>query len=114
MNDLTVARGLGLFSLGLGAAEIFAPKWVEKQTGVKGEKLIRGYGMREIGAGLAILGRANKSHGLWSRVVGDFIDLRTLRQGFAKKRYRKKAAFAIAMVAGITLIDFIYARRLAY
>jgi len=55
-----VARGLGYFSIALGVAELVAPAAICRAAGVRGlETVVRGYGAREIAAGVAILG----SHG---------------------------------------------------
>src|SRR4051812_49599484 len=48
-----VARGLGWFSLALGAAELIAPGRLGKALGLEGkETLLRAYGGRGVGAGV--------------------------------------------------------------
>ena len=56
MNDQQVARGLGLFSLGLGAAELFAPRWLGSTSVISGKaNTLRAFGAREIASGIAVL-----------------------------------------------------------
>ena len=48
----TLARGLGMFSIGLGLAEVFAARSLTRFLGMEGhETLIRAYGLREIANG---------------------------------------------------------------
>jgi len=51
-----IARGLGWFSLGLGVAELIAPRAISRIAGAgKKDSLIRSYGVREIVAGVGVL-----------------------------------------------------------
>ena len=73
-----LARGLGWSSIGLGLAELFAAGRIARAFGLEGsETLIRAFGLREIGAGMATLSTEKKA-GLWSRVVGDAMDVMAL------------------------------------
>src|SRR5690242_4645344 len=73
-----MARGLGLFSLVLGAAELLAPGAIKRRVGMPGPNLVlQTYGVREIGTGLAILGSKRPVSMVWARVVGDLLDLAT-------------------------------------
>src|SRR4051794_35414074 len=73
-----LARGLGWFSIGLGLAELLAPRKFTRALGMQGsEMLVRGYGLREIGHGMLSLS-SDKTVGLWSRVGGDALDILTL------------------------------------
>jgi hypothetical protein len=106
-----VARGLGWFSLGLGLAEIVAPGRLAKLLGLEGkENLLRGYGAREVGAGVWALS-TSPAPAIWSRVAGDLVDLGTLALGarHGDDEQRRNAAIAIVAVAGITLVDAVTA-----
>ncbi len=109
-----MATGLGWFSLGLGAVEVLAPEAVARSLGMKGsENLIRAYGLREIGAGLGILGARNRAPWLWSRVAGDGLDVATLMPALRQdNRRRGNAALALAAVLGATLADVVCAQAL--
>src|SRR3954453_17949472 len=74
-----LAKGLGWFSIGLGAAELFAPQRITRALGMEGkEALVRAYGAREIASGVLTLS-ADKQAGLWSRrLAGDGLDIATL------------------------------------
>jgi hypothetical protein len=106
-----LARGLGWFSLALGAIELFAPRRVTETLGMEGqETLVRAYGVREICAGMMTLS-PDKKAGLWSRVAGDGLDMATLlaELRFGNPRYGSVMA-ALVMVGGITVLDYIAAQ----
>ena len=66
-----LARVLGWFSIGLGAAELIAPSRITAALGLQGkEGVVRAYGAREITSGILSLS-VDKQAGLWSRVAGD-------------------------------------------
>ena len=114
MNEMKVARGLGWFSLGLGAAEIVAGREIGRALGME-EKgwLFRLFGVREAAAGAAILAMENPRAGVWARVAGDALDLAALGSGFTEDNPRKEnLAVAFAVVAGITALDYWCAKRL--
>src|SRR5919107_1952363 len=81
VDEEQLARGLGWFSIGLGLAELLAPRGVAKVAGMRGGNtaLIRLFGLREIASGVAIFTQGRRPAGaLWSRVVGDALDLACL------------------------------------
>ena len=114
MNMRNVARGLGWFSLALGAAELLVPGRISKLLKLRGKHsgLIRSYGLREIGAGTGLLLAEKPAPWLWARAAGDVLDLGTL--GAARRRTWRTRAIdgAIAGVAAITALDLAAAARL--
>jgi len=115
-NEEKIARGLGWFSIGLGVAQIAAPRRLAKLIGVRGDHsgLFRMLGARVITSGIGILtGRQNNANWMWSRVGGDAIDLALLGAAFRSRRSnRNKLAMATAAVAGMTALDAICSQRL--
>ena len=101
-----LARALGWFSIGLGLAELLAPRALTRALGMEGsEALVRAYGMREIGAGIMTLS-PDKGLGLQSRVAGDALDIATLLAALrGDNPKRDNVAIALAMVVGVTLLD---------
>src|SRR5256885_198183 len=101
-----LARGLGWFSIGLGAMEVLAPQRVTQALGMNGsESLVRAYGFREIFSGIVSLS-VDKNAGLWSRVAGDGLDAATLLPRLTPDNPKKQnVALALLMVGGITLLD---------
>lgn len=102
-----LVRGIGLFSLGLGVAEIVAPGKIAKAIGLEGkENLLRAYGAREIGAGIGTLS-INPVPALWARFGGDFVDLATVAWGARKAdgEQKRNAMIAAGAVAGIAALD---------
>ena len=106
-----LGKALGWLSLGLGLVELLAPHQITRALGMEGqEALVRTYGAREIGSGVLSLS-TEKSLGLWSRVGGDGIDIATLMTALRDDNPKKQnIATAIAMVAGITLLDVMAAQ----
>ena len=108
-----MAQGLGLFSLALGAAEVFAPRRLARWLDIEGqEPLLRLYGMREIGTGIGILASGNKAPWLWGRVAGDVLDLATLGATMGASRRKDSVAMAIGSVALVTALDVACAQAL--
>jgi uncharacterized membrane protein len=116
-NEEKIALGLGWFSIGLGVAEIVAPRSLAKLIGVRGNYsgLLRMLGAREITSGIGIIaGRQPNANWMWSRVGGDAIDLALLGSAFGlKKSNRNKLALATAAVAGVTALDAICSQRIS-
>ena len=109
----SLERGLGWFSIGLGAAAVAAPRAVCWLSGVRSPTLMRLVGTRELTAGIGILTQRDRAPWLWSRVVGDTFDLAALSVALLVGRGRRgRAAVALATVAGITALDAFAATRL--
>ena len=116
MNTDKVSKGLGLFSLVLGAAQLFAGRRLGRTIGVGGNhpKLMGGLGLREIVSGIGILTGRRRSHSswLWGRVGGDVMDLALLGSAvFGSKTKKGRVGAAIASVAAVTLLDYLAARQ---
>lgn len=111
---LHLARCLGWFSVALGAVELLAPGRLARALGMEGrEGLIQGYGIREIGTGLAILSAGNPRPWIWGRVAGDALDLATLAAAHNDENPRKKnVEVALAAVAGVTALDIVCGQQL--
>lgn len=106
-----LGKALGWFSLGLGLVELLAPHRITRALGMEGqEALVRAYGAREISSGILSLS-TEKNLGLWSRVGGDGIDIATLLTAHRDDNPKvHNVTTALALVAGITLLDIIAAQ----
>lgn len=110
------AYGLGLFGIGLGLAELMAPRRLARMIGAPPEYdgLVRAMGLREVASGVGILTQRAPATAVWSRVAGDAIDLACLGAAFTSNRSnRGRVAWAAAAVAGATLLDMITAQQLS-
>lgn len=111
-----VSTLLELFSLGLGAAEVAAPRAITRHLGAEGhEDLVRAYGVRELAAGCGILATTGQARvpWVWSRVAGDVLDIATVASlGGSTRRETARVARSLLLLAGVTAIDAYCARRL--
>ncbi|MFP5261342.1 MAG: SRPBCC family protein [Blastocatellia bacterium] len=115
-TDERLATGLGWFSIGLGLAEVLAPKGLAKLIGVSDEHpiLFRLLGLREIASGIGILTQRRPAGWVWSRVAGDVMDLSLLGVALASDDSDKgRVAAATAAVIGVTALDVFNAQRLS-
>ena len=105
----SVTQALGWFSVGLGAAELFAPRAVAHLIGVDDDDnraLLRAYGVRELIAGLAIVSRPKPTYWMWNRVLGDVVDLASLARAMrSPDNNRLKLAAATLAALGVTALD---------
>jgi len=112
-----LAAGLGWFSIGLGLAAVLAPAKLTRAIGLKGRGVsqvaARMVGVRELAAGIGILVEPRPVRWVWSRVVGDVMDLALLTAGFTGRRVRRgRLALATGAVAGVTAVDAVCAQQL--
>lgn len=110
MDYKKMSVGLGLFSLALGAVELLAAKKVTRALDAEGhEGLVKGFGAREVAAGVGILAAPAVSTNIWNRVVGDAMDLAALGAA-ARGAPRNRAVWgSLAFVVGATLLDVVTA-----
>jgi uncharacterized membrane protein len=113
-----VVRTLGWFSVGLGAAQVAAPRPVARLIGVGDGRtsatIMRLLGARELAAGAGILIRRKPAGWLWARVAGDVMDLALLGIAAARAaRSRGRVAASAGAVAGVTVADVVEAVRLS-
>jgi len=112
-----LARALGWFSLGLGFAQLAAPRRVANLIGLPGDeddqKVMRLVGAREIASGFGILAQSKPTPWLWSRVGGDAMDLALLKSAMDSPRSdRDRVATATMAVLGITAADLLCSSRM--
>lgn len=112
------ARGLGWFSIGLGLAQIGAPRGVARLIGVEDDEEARNtmfaVGLREITSGIGILSRPRPTGWVWSRVGGDVMDLALLGKAMSfEQNDQTRLAAATAAVLGVTVLDFITGQQLS-
>lgn len=114
MHD-EMAAGLGYFSIALGIAEIAMPRALRRAAGIDvPDALVRGYGVREIATGVAILMTHDATPYIWGRVAGDALDVGTV--ALAPSDWRggdRKKPWAIGALLAVTAVDFYCAASLA-
>ena len=105
----SLARNLGVLSIGLGLTQLLAPRWFSRTIGVPGtggsSTTVRLVGIRELMAGAGLLGGPPTPF-LWMRVAGDAMDLALLSQAARNPLAdRDRTGAAIASTLGITAVD---------
>jgi uncharacterized membrane protein len=95
------AAALGVFSIGLGAGALYAPREIAKLIGVKYRpEIFYAAAAREILIGVGILGQRRKAPWLWTAAASALMDLGLLgaasKEGGADKERIQAAAGAVA------------------
>jgi uncharacterized membrane protein len=114
----SLANFLGLFSIGLGLAQVVMPGALSNVVGVKNDDqhrmLMRLLGLREISHGVAVLSNQQPEKAMWSRVAGDALDLALLGGALANsENNRGRTLFATANVLAVTALDVMAAKTLS-
>jgi uncharacterized membrane protein len=110
-----LAQCLGWFSIGLGLAQLLAPRQLSKVIGLQRENryLLRLLGLREVASGIGILTQRRPANWVWSRVGGDALDLALLGVALnTGNPQRGRVAAATAAVAGVTALDVLCGQEL--
>ena len=106
MDYKKISLGLGYFSLALGAAELFGAGRIAKGLDAEGhEGVVKGFGVRELVAGAAILIQPAVATGIWNRVAGDVMDIVATSAAAKKSPANKLTWGALAFVLGATALD---------
>jgi hypothetical protein len=111
-----IRQGLGWFSLLLGGAEVAATRWLTRTSGLdpRYSTLLRIFGLREITSGIGLLSGRNPRTWMWSRVVGDALDVAFLSFAFIRQNdraSRKRIALSAAAVAPVVALDVVQSLR---
>jgi hypothetical protein len=100
------ARGLAWFSVGLGLAEILAPRMISRLCGVtENPGLVRLYGLREVATGIGLFRSSDARPWLWARVAGDALDMATLAGADVTRNSEDRRMVAMLNVAAVTAVD---------
>jgi uncharacterized membrane protein len=110
-----IARGIGWLSVGLGLAQILAPKTVCRLVGLPAAPVLtRLCGFRGLACGIGILTQADPSPWLKARVAGDVMDLACLAGSAPlQESSAGRISAALGAVAGLTALDVYCVRELA-
>jgi hypothetical protein len=110
-----LARFLGWFSIGLGTAELVAPRALCRIVGAKDEgtapRVMRLMGMRELAHGTGILTRPRPTAWVWSRVVGDALDVGAL--ALVARRGNRRTFAVMAQLTPVAAADVFEALHLS-
>ena len=109
-----IARGLGWFSIGIGLAQVLAPRTIARLTGMPLPRVLTMLcGAREIACGLGILSQHETRPWVQARVAGDALDLAACAGSLLLPgANRGRLAVTTAAIAGVTVLDAYCAREL--
>jgi uncharacterized membrane protein len=112
----SLANFLGWFSVGLGAAQMLAPKQMSRLVGASEDDNTTTMrwlcGLRELSVGLGILTTPRPEGWMWARVAGDMADLAMLGVTYSNGEPVKTTGATLA-VLGVTALDIIAAQELS-
>jgi len=114
--DQAGGRMLGLASLGVALSELLMPRKLEKWMGIGNGQhtgILRVLGVRELTHAIDILSHEDPAPGVRARVVGDMLDGALFAIAAAKTRRPGGYAAAAVLLAGITAMDIVFAKRLS-
>ena len=113
MDYKRLSLGLGVFSLAIAAAELFAPRRITEALDAEGhEGLIKAFGARELLAGVTLLAAPAVATGVWSRVAGDVLDIAATGVAVRHSPRNRNAWGALAFVTATLALDTWVARGL--
>src|SRR5262245_46776072 len=102
------ANTLGWLSVGLGLAQLMAPRRMARWIGVQGDAgtdwALRAIGLRELSCGMGLLSQSHSAAWAWARVAGDVLDLALLASA-PRRNGTERTLGAAAGVVGIALLD---------
>jgi len=114
--DNAGGRMLGLASIGVGLSELLMPRTIEKWLGIGNGQhtgILRVLGARELTHAVDILSHEDPGPGVKARVAGDMLDGALFAIAGMKSRRPSGYATAAMLLAGITLLDIFFAKRLS-
>jgi hypothetical protein len=114
VNDIELSKGLGWFSLVLGALELLTARRISTMIGIATPRLVWAFGAREVASGLMVLNKPDLAVPLWVRVTGDAMDAAVLLTYLkSSNRRRRGAAVAMLLVLGAATLDVAVASALS-
>jgi len=105
------ALALGWFSIGLGLAELVAPRQVARLIGADEDDaitraMLMGTGVRELACGVGLLSKSRPATWAWARVAGDVMDIALLGYVWNANRVPREQMLAVgSTVLGATWAD---------
>lgn len=113
-DDRQLGQLLGWFSVGLGLAELLAPRALGRAVGVGDQPtVVRMMGVRQVVTGLGMLSERAPGNWAWARVAGDAMDLALLgAAASAPDADPRRIAAATAGVLGVAALDVYAGQRL--
>src|SRR3954463_14780547 len=111
-----LAKFLGIFSFGLGVAQLAGPDRINQLIGVKdtpkARAIQRAVGVQELTAAQGIFSFSPPTPVLWSRVAGDVLHLGMLVKALQNRRNEPgRLRAALGAGAGIAAIDALFSVR---
>ncbi len=113
MDYKKLGLGLGVFSIALGAAELFASHRITRTLDAEGhEGLVKAFGARELLAGANLLVAPAVATNVWNRAAGDVMDIAAAGVAVRNSPQNKAAWGTLAFVVAALGLDVWVARGL--
>jgi uncharacterized membrane protein len=114
LDDRRLAQVLGWFRIGLGLAELLAPRALGRAIGVGDHPAVfRVVGARQLISGVGLLSERGAGSWAWSRAAGDAVDIALLNAALRSPHAQPgRIALAATTVLGLAAFDLYAGRRL--
>jgi uncharacterized membrane protein len=114
LDDRRLAQVMGWFSIGLGLAELLAPRALGRAIGVGDHPAVFTLvGARQLISGVGLLSERGAGNWAWSRAAGDAIDIALLSAALRSPNARPgRIALAATTLLGLAAFDLYAGRRL--
>lgn len=113
MDYKKLGLGLGIFSVALGAVELFASRRITRALDAEGhEGLVKAFGARELLAGANLLMAPAHATNVWNRAAGDVMDIAAAGAAVANSPRNRWTWGVLAFVVGALALDSWVARGL--
>ncbi len=111
MVDGKASRALGVASIGLGAAEVLAPRWIDRKLGIKDHPTVtRVIGVRDVISGIGTLARPTSAGWGFARLAGDVVRIALLGASIKASRRRALVLGALGAIVVIGVLDALTTR----
>lgn len=111
MVDGKASRVLGFASIGLGAAEVFAPRWIDRKLGIKDHPVVtRVVGVRDVISGIGTVAAPESPIWGFARLAGDVLRVGLLGASVKASRRRALVLGALGAIVVLGVLDALTTR----
>ncbi len=111
MVDGKASRALGFASIGLGAAEVLAPRWIDRKLGLREHPVVtRVVGVRDVISGIGTVAHPASAAWGFARLAGDALRAGLLGASVKASRRRALVLGALGVIVALGILDALTTR----